>query len=225
MKLYLNLTTDENRKVWPALMMSMYDDVEHIIAHHYASQPDKGPLIRQAATQALLPITMGMSRLQDTLLEFRYDDIDSAEGVIDTTIDIFTADNNAARIRDEWVKEMRERTTVHFQDSVGDEHVLNLKEEEIENFIEMADERVKEITASLWASVSKQIKSITMRFTPHTHFPATGRAVGRDVPNTQNAPSESGVDIHLDDSNVDLELTPPAADAVEKLKEELNKDD
>ncbi|QXO09667.1 hypothetical protein pEaSNUABM11_00243 [Erwinia phage pEa_SNUABM_11] len=211
MKLYLNLTTDENRKVWPALMMSMYDEVEHIIAHHYASQPDKGPLIRQAAVQALMPIMDGMTRLQDTLLEFHFDGSDNNAGVIDTTIDLFTADANAAKIREVWVKEMRERGPVHFEDSVGDQHVLNLKDEEVENFIEMADQRVKEISAELWESVTEQIKTITLRFTG-------------DVTQQRFTTAERKVGLHLDASNVDVTLSGPTADAVEELKEKLNKD-
>jgi acylphosphatase len=214
MKLYLNLTTDENRKVWPALVMSMYDEVEHIIAHHYQSQPDKGPLIRQAAVQALLPITAGMAKLQDTMLEFHFDGTDNKEGVIDTTIDLFTADLNASRIRDVWVKEMRERGPVHFEDSAGDQHVLNLKDEEIENFIEMADQRVKEISAELWEGVTEQIKSITLRFTCDTTQPIT--------PRFTTAERKAGV--HLDASNVRVTLSGPTADAVEELKEKLNKD-
>lgn len=213
MKLYLNLTTDENRKVWPALMMSMYDEVEHIIAHHYQSQPDKGPLIRQAAAQALMPITMGMAKLQDTLLEFHFDGSDNIDGVIDTTIDLFTADVNAAKIRDEWVKEMRERGTVHFVDSAGDEHVLNLKEEEIENFIEMADQRVKEISAELWQSVTEQIKSITLRFT----FDTAGK-VARELEK-----HESG--LHLDASEQELTLDDADGKTIRDLKETLNKGD
>lgn len=212
MKLYLNLTTDENRKMWPALMMSMYDDVEHIIAHHFASQPDKGPVIRQAAVAVLMPIMEGMSMLQDTLLEFHFDKTDQLNGVIDETVDIFAVDGNAVRIRDKWAKDMRARPTVRFEDSAGDSHVINLKEEEIENFIEMADTRVKEITGELWAAVAEEIKSVTLRFT----FDVNGKPI---------VPAEPKADVHLDESNVDLELTPPAADAIEELKEKLNKDD
>jgi len=212
MKLYLNLTTDENRKMWPALMMSMYDDVEHIIAHHYASQPDKGPVIRQAAVAVLMPIMEGMSKLQDTLLEFHFDKSDQLNGVIDETVDIFAVDGNAANVRDKWAKDMRARPTVQFEDSAGDSHVINLKEEEIENFIEMADTRVKEITGELWGAVAEEIKSVTLRFT----FDVNGKPI---------VPAEPKADIHLDESNVDLELTPPAADAIEELKETLNKDD
>jgi len=213
MKLYLNLTTDENRKMWPALMMSMYDDVEHIIAHHYASHPDKGPVIRQAAVAVLMPIMEGMSKLQDTLLEFHFDKSDQLNGVIDETVDIFAVDANAASIRDQWAKDMRARPTVQFEDSVGDQHVINLKEEEIENFIELADTRVKELTGVLWSAVAEEIKSVTLRFT-------------FDVNGMTFAPAEGGKEsIHLHDSNVDLELSPPTADAVEELKEKLNKDE
>lgn len=240
MKLYLNLTTDENRKVWPALMMSMYDDVEHIIAHHYQSQPDKGPLIRQAAREALMPIMNGMVKLQDTLLEFHFDGSDNNDGIIDTTIDLFTADNNAAKVREEWVKEMRERGPVHFEDSAGDQHVLNLKEEEIETFIEMADQHVKEISAELWASVAEQIKTITLRFTPPEHLRPSektqllsladtsgegGNVVSTKGPWAGRSANDMKSGLHLNASEQEMTLDDADGKTIRDLKETLNKGD
>jgi len=163
MKLFINLTTEANQKLWPALATSMYDEFQHIIAHHFQSQPEPGPLIRYAAIEALEPISQGMYKLKDTLLTFEFDKTDVENGDIIKTLDLFTADQNVVDIQKQWEKELRERKHIKFEYD-GKRHELNLKDEEIENLIESASNDVSALVATLWEEVTADVASLTLRF-------------------------------------------------------------